>query len=82
LLTIWVTPENRFAKLATSRPYCSKTGFSGVPNGSVHYSGGNTPYLLRHVMISLQVNLDRMGPFGRLPLLTYNAPVLEHRAPE
>jgi hypothetical protein len=41
LLTIWVTPEDRFAKLGTPRPYCLNTGFSGVPNGPVHYSGVN-----------------------------------------
>ena len=34
-----MTPEDRFAKLGTPRPYCLNTGFSGVPNGPVHYSG-------------------------------------------
>src|ERR1019366_847443 len=33
LFTIWVAPENRSAKLRTSRISCFNAGFSGAPNG-------------------------------------------------
>src|SRR6266403_2254793 len=33
-LTIWVTPGSQLAKLSTSRPFCSSTGFPGSPSGS------------------------------------------------
>src|SRR5471032_1988877 len=39
LLTIWVAPENRLAKLRTPRTYCFNAGFSGAPNGVRLQSG-------------------------------------------
>src|SRR5471030_2087259 len=39
LLTIWVAPENRLAKLRTPRTYCFTAGFSGAPNGVRLQSG-------------------------------------------
>src|SRR5471030_70038 len=39
LLTIWVAPKNRLAKLRTPRTYCFNAGFSGAPNGVRLQSG-------------------------------------------
>src|SRR5471030_2923222 len=39
LLTIWVAPENRLAKLRTPRTYRFNAGFSGAPNGVRLQSG-------------------------------------------